>query len=180
MDTSPKPIVIKMDQDDIEFVLGPVPQRAKVEWEATSDASKSIVAVPRSTSGGQVRVDAPHAREATQPMLDHLPVHRDYPALESIQRLYRIAGYVGTMGVFAYLIATGYSALHDAPVGERLARLGEWMQTAVPYLFATVVGAGFLFGAAEGIKLAIDIQENTLAAAHQRGPRRSADSAEQR
>ena len=100
-----------------------------------------------------------------------LPVHRDYPTLESIQRLYRLAGYTGVIGVFGYLVVKFYTDVGRAPSGEQMAKLVDFVEYAVPFTFGTVVIAGVLFGASEGIKLAIDIQENTLAAARKQTPR---------
>ena len=176
-----------MDLEESEFVLEPVQDRQKVEWAVGEGGDQALTTDADIAEGYSLRADAAHfpsgdnnaaLRSATNyytgsfnsngTSVVGLPRHRDYPTLESIQRLYKLAGYVGVVGVFGYLVFMLISSVGGAEQGDRLTKLVEFFQYAVPYTFGAVLGAGVLFGAAELIKLAIDIQENTLASAQRK------------
>ncbi len=96
------------------------------------------------------------------------PRERHYPTLESMLRLYKIFGYVAVLLVFPYL---GFRILYIFLTTKEglLARLGEFSEVGLPLIFGCVALTATLFGVSEGIKLAIDIQDNTLRIANRHG-----------
>ncbi|TWT88022.1 hypothetical protein [Neorhodopirellula pilleata] len=89
------------------------------------------------------------------------PNVRHYPTLESMQRLYKLFGYVTVAVVFPYLI---FRLVYLLMTTEEnlLVELGTFSEFAVPLILLSVAATATLFGAAEGIRLAMDIQDNTL------------------
>ena len=168
--------------DGDEFTLAPVQaERPTMDTLPGPNLRFDSPEMPESTAQPHVprgyRVPETAKREATfehtpgsQPTqlsspID-LPPHRAYPTLESIGRLYKLFGYVGVVGIFGYLLYQFFAMVWRSPEGEFLTRLVAFSEFALPFVFGTVVGAGALFAASEGIQLVIDIQENTLRAAH--------------
>ncbi|MEM9367497.1 MAG: hypothetical protein AAGD07_16010 [Planctomycetota bacterium] len=99
------------------------------------------------------------------------PDERHYPTLEAMQRLHKLFGYTAVVLVFVYLLLrfVGLIASDTPNLVEELILLS---QTAVVLTFTTVVVTGTLFTLAEGIKLAIDLQNNTLRMANRNGRRK--------
>lgn len=99
------------------------------------------------------------------------PDERHYPTLEAMQRLHKLFGYTAVLLVFLYLsLRLVLLVASETPnLAEELILLS---QTAVILTFATVVVTGTLFTLAEGIKLAIDLQNNTLRIANRNGRRK--------
>ena len=89
------------------------------------------------------------------------PNVRHYPTLESMQRLYKLFGYVTIGIVFPYLLFRLVYLLMTTKE-NLLVELGVFSEFAVPLILLAVAATATLFAAAEGIRLAIDIQDNTL------------------
>lgn len=89
------------------------------------------------------------------------PNVRHYPTLESMQRLYKLFGYVTVGVVFPYLLFR-LVYLVMTTKENLLIELGIFSEFAVPLILLSVAATATLFAAAEGIRLAMDIQDNTL------------------
>ncbi|MFG0289326.1 MAG: hypothetical protein ACF8CQ_14195 [Rhodopirellula sp. JB044] len=85
-----------------------------------------------------------------------------------MQRLYRLFGYVIIATVFPYLCFRLVAVVIGAEEGL-LQDLIAFSEFAVPVIFASVALVGTLFAASEGIRLAIDVQDNTLRIANRNG-----------
>ncbi|EMI54879.1 hypothetical protein [Rhodopirellula sallentina] len=96
------------------------------------------------------------------------PSERHYPTLEAMQRLYRLFGYVIIATVFPYLFFRLFAVIIRAEEGL-LPDLIAFSEFAVPVIFASVALVGTLFAASEGIRLAINLQDNTLRIANRNG-----------
>jgi hypothetical protein len=96
-----------------------------------------------------------------------LPRRREYPTLEAVQRLYRLLGYTTVAVVFPYLGFRLLAILVATEGSERMDRLIEFSQFAIPLMFGSVAVAGTLLAASEGIRLVIDLQQNTLTIARE-------------
>ena len=96
---------------------------------------------------------------------------RHYPTLEAMLRLSKVFGYVAIALVFPYLTVRLVYIYWKTETGL-LIELARFSEFAIPLLFATVGLVGFLFAASEGIRLAMDLQENTLRIANRGGRRR--------
>lgn len=88
-----------------------------------------------------------------------------------MQRLSKLFGYATILAVFPYLLFRFIWIVSSTEEGL-LQELGQFSTFAVPVLFATVGLIGILFTASEGIKLAIDLQDNTLRIANRAGRRK--------
>ncbi len=99
------------------------------------------------------------------------PRERTYPTLEAMQRLYRIFGYLSVILAFPY-IAIRFLYLLVTTKQNYLQVFAQFTEFAVPVLIGSVVITATLFAAAEGIRLAMDIQENTLRIANSYGRRK--------
>jgi len=85
-----------------------------------------------------------------------------------MQRLYKLFGYVAVLLVFPYLFIRLVYLVWSTDAGL-LQELAVFSEFAVPVLFATVALTGTLFAAAEGIRLAMDVQDNLLRIANRGG-----------
>lgn len=123
-------------------------------------------ATSKSQAGSESRVD--QARSSYNETSGIYPHERHYPTLESMQRIYKIFGYAAVLIVFPYL---GFRFLYILSTVKEglLAQLGEFSEFAVPLLFGCVAFTASLFGLSEGIKLVMDIQDNTLRIANRHG-----------
>lgn len=148
----------ELDGKDEEFSLRAAPSEsvARTTGYATSE----------SRAGSESRVD--QARSSYNETSGLYPRERHYPTLESMQRIYKLVGFAGVLIVFPYL---GFRLLYLLlTVNEGLlAQLGELSEFAVPLLFGCVAFTASLFGLSEGIKLVMDIQDNTLRIANRHG-----------
>lgn len=133
-----------------------------------------LLAMSESLDAGDVthdRTDDQSRIELARDAFGQYPTVRHYPTLEAIQRLYVMFGYAAVGVVFPYLVISlgwvCYRAEDD--LIRQLVNYSEW---AVPVVFGTVALVGTLFAASEGIKLAIDVQDNTLRIANAGGRRR--------
>ena len=99
------------------------------------------------------------------------PRERHYPTLEAMLRLYKVFGYVAILCVFPY-IAFRFLYLLFTTKEQHIQVFAEFSEFAVPVLFGCVALAASLFAASEGIKLAMDIQDNTLRIANNAGRKR--------
>jgi hypothetical protein len=99
------------------------------------------------------------------------PKERHYPTLEAMQRLYKLFGYVAVLVVFPY-IGIRFLYLLVITRERHLQVFAEFSEFAVPVLFGCVALTASLFAASEGIRLAMDIQDNTLRIANSSGRRK--------
>ncbi len=148
----------ELDGKDEEFSLRSVPRE--------SVARKTGYATSESRVGSDYRAD--QARSSYNETSGIYPRERHYPTLESMQRIYKIFGYAAVLIVFPYL---GFRFLYILSTVKEglLAQLGEFSEFAVPLLFGCVAFTASLFGLSEGIKLVMDIQDNTLRIANRHG-----------
>ncbi|MEO9593140.1 hypothetical protein [Rhodopirellula bahusiensis] len=112
-----------------------------------------------------------HAQELYNRSAGLYPKERHYPTLEAMQRLSKLFGYATILAVFPYLTFRFLWILLTTEDGV-LQELGQFSMFAVPLLFAMVGLIGVLFTASEGIRLAIDLQDNTLRIANRAGRRK--------
>ena len=143
-----------------EFELRDPPKVAKADYALTD--SNSMSREPQRASD---------SRGYTSASRSPLPSSREYPTLEAIQRLYRLFGYTTALMVFPYLLYRLVAILMRGE-GDIVVRLMNFSWFAVPWVLGSVALTGTLFAAAEGIRLAIDIQANTLEIARSAGRRR--------
>lgn len=134
-----------------------------------SSASASEVRYKESDEASDLRIR--RAQENYNHSGGVYPLERHYPTLEAMQRLYRLFSYAAVLIVFPYLLARlGY--VFWTTQDGLLRELGSYLEFAVPVIFGTVAFVGTLFALSEGIRLAIDIQENTLRLANRQGRRK--------
>jgi len=96
------------------------------------------------------------------------PRERHYPTLEAMQRLYKLFGYVAVVIVFPY-VGFRFLFLLVTTKEQYLQVMAEFSEFAVPSLFGCVALTASLFAASEGIRLAMDVQDNTLRMANSTG-----------
>lgn len=146
-----------------EFILGPLSsspqifQKNSIEYEGSRDPDSRTE----------------RARAFYNETSGLYPLERHYPTLESMRRLYYLFGYVSILITFPYL-AFRFIYVFVITDDQLLQDLGEFSEFAVPLMFGCIALAATLFAASEGIKLAMDIQDNTLRIANRSG-RRKAD-----
>lgn len=99
------------------------------------------------------------------------PRERHYPTLEAMQRLTKLFGYTSIAIVFPYLMFRLAHLLQTTESGLLL-ELGRFFEFAVPVVFGTVGLVGLLFTMSEGLRLAMDVQDNTLRMANRSGRRK--------
>ena len=105
------------------------------------------------------------------PRLCCIQRRRHYPTLDAMQRLTKLFGYAVVTVVLPYLTFLLIHIVYTTETGL-LRELGTYFEFAVPVLFGTVGLVGFLLTLSEGLRLAIDIQENTLRIANRSGRRK--------
>ena len=134
--------------------------------------SAPSASVDRKTSSATNEYRAEKARRSYNETSGIYPRERHYPTLESMKRIYKFFGYAAVLIVFPYL---GFRFLYIlSTVNEGLlAQLGEFSEFAVPLLFGCVALTASLFGLSEGIKLVMDIQDNTLRIANHHGRKKT-------
>ncbi len=142
----------ELGHSDDDYLLRPAPGTSSVrrtEFESNESRSDRARSSYNDTSGVY-------------------PRERHYPTLESMQRMYKIFGYVAILLVFPYIsfriLYISFTAKEDL-----LVQLGEFSETGLPLIFGCVALTATLFAVSEGIKLAIDIQDNTLRIANRHG-----------
>lgn len=180
---------IPIDVEDDEFrLLPPLQRRDSTDRERAvgeRPGSRSDRGGQRSTDSSRYRRDPhaalfsmrgpatrPRAGEDLQPRQDSAAEpppdslasgnSTSYPTLESIGNLYRLFGYLIVGLAFPYLGYQLLIALFSAD-GDLVSRLVDFSQLAFVVFAGSAAITGTLFALAEGIRLAIDIQSNTLA-----------------
>ncbi len=129
---------------------------------ACPQCSAEFVASPIAAPQTQAPV-APSGRpsgpKSIKKQKSSLPSKRSYPALKTVQLAYTIMAY---LTVVVALIATGLQvyAMINAKVG-----IPTILMVILLYVFTTVFSFVSLRAAAEFVKLALDIQHNTLVSA---------------
>jgi hypothetical protein len=153
-----------IDEIEDEFVLRPA-------RGSTAQNRESFVANQSESEHVTSEYRTGQAREAFNHSSGVYPRERHYPTLEAMQRLYRVSGYAAFLIVFPYLGIRCLRVLFTTKEGLLL-QLGEFSEFAVPLIFACVAFTSIMFGLSEGIKLATDIQDNTLRIANRYGRRK--------
>jgi hypothetical protein len=173
-------MVANLLDDDFELKLEPESERSATVTSliglqiASSDSVNVTGGSHRSPVATQMlhqldsesRVD--QAKQTYNDSAGYYPRERHYPTLEAMQRLYRLFGYVAILCVFPYV---GMRLLYLIVVtrDKHLQVMAEFTEFAVPLLFGCTAVAATLFALSEGIKLAMDIQDNTLRIANSSG-----------
>ncbi len=156
-----QPGIQRPELTPVNELLGspPAPQAQHRQWCDTGEVALEFALADehRKSTGAMERLQQSYG--------DSLPAHRDYPTLEAIQRLYKIFGYVTVGVVFPSMLYRLAVILLFAEDPDLTTRLIDFSWFAIPWIFGAVALTGTFFATAEGIKLAIDIQENTLAIA---------------
>jgi len=143
--------------DDFELRLEPeadriVPTSSQTAWQVVQASSTSM-------NTDQNGLSQTYPRE------------RHYPTLEAMQRLYKMFGYVAVLIVFPY-VGFRFLYLLVTTKERHLQVMAEFSEFAVPALFGCVALTASLFAASEGIRLAMDVQDNLLRTANSTGRRK--------
>jgi len=173
--------------DDFELRLEPesdrvVPTSSLTGWQAAQASATSLNADQdrlattkpyNSTSSTNVdpAIRSEQAKQSYNDSAGIYPQERHYPTLEAMQRLYKLFGYVAVLIVFPY-VGVRFLYLLVTTKEQYLQVLAEFSEFAVPALFGCVALTASLFAASEGIRLAMDVQDNTLRTANSTGRRK--------
>ncbi|MGB7345582.1 MAG: hypothetical protein WBD20_15315 [Pirellulaceae bacterium] len=179
----------EMDDLESEFQLGPVVRRPEMDSTLSPDRVVNHQVVPEQRDPQHqttIQLEAStfladssisdaqrteRARARYNESAGMYPAMREYPTLDAMQRLSRLFGYAAVAIVFPYLLLRLLRVIWLTDEGL-LKELVAFSEFAVPVIFGTAGLIGFLFTASEGIKLAMDIQENTLRIANRSGRRK--------
>lgn len=162
--------------------------RLAPETEPTPELSAGMGAGERGTTVGEGHPPSiSHSPRLNQPATPHhsdsdeaeewgraatlYPKERHYSTLDAMQRLTKLFGYAAIMIVFPYLTFKFARIFWMSETGL-LQEVGAFLEFAVPVLFGTVGLVGLLFTLSEGLRLAMDVQENTLRIANRSGRRK--------
>lgn len=137
----------------------------QVPWpDPPSNLPQNVSAAPAFDPDPQTPINMqPVVKVATLDV--RLPRTRSYPVLGLLSVLLRAAAYlIGALSVIGFAI--GIIVALRAGGGSQAAAVTAWVITSGPMLIGAIIVAMLLVMSSELIKLAMDIQENTLATAH--------------
>jgi len=171
-------------EDDFEISLEPeserlVPAPSLAQWHTSPDLphhssverDRRPVTSAYSDSSNELANRSDQAKNSYNQSAGLYPRERHYPTLEAMQRLYKLFGYLAVFIVFPYL-GSRFLYLLATTKQDHIQVFAEFSEFAVPLLFGCLALTASLFAAAEGIRLAMDIQENTLRIANSAGRRK--------